>query len=210
MADKLISSLTAASALAAADLFVIEQGGNSRKATGTQVGALSRLMDVIETKTFDGTVGTYTFSGIPATYTHLELILTGRSTQVATATTVSLQVNGLSTGIYDRQSHFANNTTAGAGEVLSGTSMSLIDLAAANAVANQPGFLRINFWHYAQTTFWKVVEFHGRQANSTSTGTSYTISGDGQVRTTNAISSVTITLASGNFVSGSIATLRGV
>lgn len=39
MADKQLSALTAASALADADLFYVMQGGNSRKATGTQVRA---------------------------------------------------------------------------------------------------------------------------------------------------------------------------
>lgn len=37
MADKQLSALTAASALADADLFYVSQGGNSRKATGTQL-----------------------------------------------------------------------------------------------------------------------------------------------------------------------------
>lgn len=40
MADKQINALTAASALSTADLFVVEQGGNSRKATGSQVAAV--------------------------------------------------------------------------------------------------------------------------------------------------------------------------
>lgn len=39
MADKQLSALTAASALADADLFYVTQGGNSRKATGTQLRA---------------------------------------------------------------------------------------------------------------------------------------------------------------------------
>lgn len=40
MADKQLNALAAASALSTADLFFIEQGGNSRKATGAQILAL--------------------------------------------------------------------------------------------------------------------------------------------------------------------------
>lgn len=46
MADKEISGLTAASALAAADLFHIIQSGNSRKATGAQVATLANASAV--------------------------------------------------------------------------------------------------------------------------------------------------------------------
>lgn len=41
MANKEISGLTAAAALAGADLFIASQGGNSRKATGAQVQSLA-------------------------------------------------------------------------------------------------------------------------------------------------------------------------
>lgn len=208
MADKNLAALTAASALTAADLTYVTQSGNSRKATGQQIRELVNS-GLIETKTFDGTVGTYTFSGIPSTFTHLELIFVGRSSQSATTTQLSVQINGLSTSIYDLQSHFAIASSPGSGELLGSTDWRPILIAAANATASQAAYLNMTLHHYNQTTFYKTMDFKGRQANSTTTHAAYTISGDAQARTTNAITSITIFLASGNFVNGSVASLIG-
>lgn len=61
MADKQINALTAASALSTADLFVVEQGGNSRKATGTQVRTLARTYrGALVTKAANQTTANYT------------------------------------------------------------------------------------------------------------------------------------------------------
>lgn len=65
MANRPLSALTAASALAAADLFLVTQGANSRKATGQQI--LDFTQGVPERVLADlGPLGKVTFKGTPA------------------------------------------------------------------------------------------------------------------------------------------------
>lgn len=67
MADKQLNALTAAAALSTADLFLVEQGGNSRKATGTQVQALVRIVRAaMVKKAADQTTANYSAGAIVA------------------------------------------------------------------------------------------------------------------------------------------------
>jgi hypothetical protein len=204
MADKKISDLTSATSLASGDLFEIENaGGNSRKVTS------GLLRGIIQQYVADGTQTSYTFSSIPAIYTDLILTLSGRSTSTSAAVTVI--VNGLTTSIYDRQRVFAQSTTITADEALAAANWSaVLGLARSTDTAGFTCGGELIIHGYAQTTLHKAMTCIGRHINNASSGNGYIITSSGVVRTTAAISSVTIAAnAANNFASGSIITLYG-
>ena len=102
MADKQLSALTAASALADADLFYITQGGNSRKATGTQLKAFTaggwvRLGGAYAAAgvwdfAVDGAVANVDFTGL-AGATDIRLIMSAVTKSVSGAPIVVVSVN---------------------------------------------------------------------------------------------------------------------
>lgn len=91
MANKPLSGLTAASALAAADLFLTTQGGNSRKATGQQIIDLSQLASERVLANL-GTLGKVTFKATASLVT-----LNGASVNVAPAIPTRSIVIGVTT-----------------------------------------------------------------------------------------------------------------
>jgi len=162
-------------------------------------GALS----LFEKKDLTG-LGTYTFSSIPATANHIRFILYGRSSQAILAPEPRIRVNGLTTGIYSRQRQFSISSSPASDESLSQTFLTTLGgIPGSTAPANTAGYLDVNFFEYAGTTFRKHGTFFARQPNSTTTPTAFQLSGAFEINVTSAISSIEISLASGNFVAGS-------
>lgn len=157
----------------------------------------------------DGTQTSYTFSSIPAIYTDLILTVSARSTSTSAVCTVI--VNGLTTSIYDRQRVFAQNTTVTADEVLAGANWgACFGLTRSGDTAGFTAGGEMIIYGYAQTSLHKAMTCVARHINSATTGNGYIITSSGVVRTTAAISSITVAAnAANNFATGSLLTLFG-
>jgi hypothetical protein len=151
---------------------------------------------------------TIPFPTISATYRDLELSIAGRVTTAAvTLTNLLLQVNGDTGANYDgtRWNRFGSVVSRGT------TSLIVGQIAAATNVANLATSLTIFIPNYRATVFQKTFT----SLNATKEG----VSADGEItglqaiggfwRNTAAISSILLSIASGNFVDGSVATLYG-
>lgn len=210
-------------AVSAGDYFrMVAQSANARNSTSGATGTTSFSMFMlaepatttpglvlIDKKVATGSENSFTFSSIPQTYTDLILVVSGRST--STSAQVFVTVNGLGTGIYDRQRLFAENTTVTAAESLAQNSWSTIfGVARSGDTAGFTTGGEMTIYGYAQTSLHKAMTAIARHINSASSGNGYIISSSGVVRTTNAITSLTVALtAANNFATGSFVALYG-
>lgn len=165
-------------------------------------GDFVKIADVVTS----GSQATVTFSSIPGTYRHLKLVGYGRGSASSVASEVIAQFNGDTGANYD----FARWTRNGTSENVAQTAAVLGELSAANAPSNAAGSLEIIIPHYANTTFQKPYHGTGNARTSTITNGIGLNTTGGTWRSTAAISSMSISLASGNFVDGSVFTLYGL
>lgn len=181
-------------------------GADPAWAAATGTGA----MVLIESYAGTGSTGTKTFSSIPSTYTDLVLTIFGRTSAAVGNAAVTIQVNSLSTAIYDLQRQYALNTTNGADQTLGGTSFAnAIALGGTSLAAGDIAGSEVVLQGYAGTTFNKLIHGRSRFPSSNTTHDGYVLHFSGQVRLTSAINSITLALTSGNFVVGSLINLYG-
>lgn len=156
---------------------------------------------------------------LPAGFSDVEITVIGRTTGALAVNQCSMTFNGLSTAIYSVQRTYASGNVTPTGDnllaqtALGGTAGANFGaLAAATAPANVPGFFRLRIFGYGDTTFFKLLEFQNRQANSTTTDQSFLIVGHGSIDTTAALTSFTFTIVGGvnGFVAGSKIIVRGI
>jgi hypothetical protein len=162
---------------------------------------------LIEQQTPTGTVVTFSSLG---SYTHLEIRYSARGDQVSLSTNVNLTFNGDTGSNYDRQVMNAAATTVVGGEAIGGTSGAIATVAAASAASGNVGAGRILIPDYRGTAFNKMALNESGRVSANSSGgvnvTNFVV----QWRSTAAITSMALTLASGNFVTGSKFTLYGL
>lgn len=149
----------------------------------------------------------HTFSSIPQTYNDLILIGSGRVQGTGGATPV-VTLNGLSSNIYDIQRAYWNG---GGGNADQRNNWPRWDLTVdwpgtATAVGYHSG-LEMQVLSYTSAAF-KYMSFTGRQIVGSGPG-AYIIVGNGQIRTTDPITSLTIAPNSGQFAAGTKVTLYG-
>jgi hypothetical protein len=154
-------------------------------------------------------VGTITFSAIPQIYSNLEIRYTARGTQAATSTALGLQFNGDAGANYDTQLSRAVNATFTGAEVIASTSIVIGQISAASATAGLVGGGKINIYNYRGTTFNKVCDATDTYKTSNASGNIAIDTRGGAWRSTAAITSVTLGLASGNYEAGSKFDLYG-
>lgn len=155
--------------------------------------------------------GTLTFSAL-GSFTHLEIRYTARSTKASVnAEDLILQFNGDSGSNYDSELFYnPGATTIAAFEQLAGTSGIIGFLPAATATANRAAGGTIAIPDYRATTFDKVATATVHAAVGTTTGLIVTRVFGVTWRNVNAITSITLSLGSGNFAAGSKFTLYGL
>ena len=177
--------------------------GDGAWATPTGTGAITKVDETTPTGT------STTFSSL-GSYTHLMIVYTARGDQSATSTAMQLTFNADAGANYDAQrttfgssSSFATQTAA--------NFVQIANVTAATGVANYPSSGTIYIYDYRGTTFYKSLELQSAaEITALSAGNIVTRNCSGWWRNTAAITSITITLASGNFVSGSKFSLYGI
>lgn len=199
---------TTATSAAGDDYMVLDGATNgSRKILASNVGG---GLVLIESYTGTGSTGTKTFSSIPSTYTDLVLEITGRCSAASTAVDLAITVNGLGGTNYDDQRIFAQSTSVGGDQHIASASWpQCFALPGSTVTSTFVGGGRMTIFNYAGTSIGKVMESTSHQINNTTSGNAYQLRVTGQVRTTSAISSLTCTLASGNFTTDTLIRLYG-
>ena len=165
-------------------------------------------LHLIERQTPTGT-GTVTFSAL-GSYEHLELRYIARGTQSAAQTDFRLRFNGDSGSNYDWQYLNANGGSVAGGSTMAATSILLGTTASATAPSGAVCVGNIQIPLYRGTTLRKqTTNQQGRIAGTGGSDIHYT-SWTGQWRSTAAITSITLTLDSGNWDTGSTFDLYGI
>lgn len=159
-----------------------------------------------------GSPATLTVSGIPGTYTNLEIVITGRCDAAAQTESIITQFNGDTGTNYDS---VGNSTTGTSNNVFQSIGTASPDagfLPCASATANRSSVTRLIVGDYASTVFDKLVAGQTATTQASSGGNVFTQISTVVWRpsTPAAITSVTVSLASGNFVTGSKLTVYGL
>ncbi|MDE1766561.1 MAG: hypothetical protein KGI27_09885 [Thaumarchaeota archaeon] len=157
----------------------------------------------ISTNTVGTATPSVTFSNIPSGYLELELTITGRSDTTSATTFGNLQFNGDVGANYNYYNLLSNWNAGSTGQ----TSIHVCSFTGAGGSASYAGTCIVRLPLYSKTSFNKLVsELEGSHGSgSTSTGVSF-----GDWNNTAAITSITVTLGSGNFAPGTTFILRGL
>lgn len=203
---KKISELTSGTPVAG-DKFEFETAaGTSKQCDFGDLGA----MLLIGSSSPSGT-GTVTFSSIPTGYTDLLIVVRGRGTYSANEVGVQVTFNGDTGANYDSEYLQANSSTVSAGATTGEAFANCGAIPAANSTAsNEPGHSKVTVFDYKGTTFTK--KFAGDNGWRTADSAAGTITRQvfGNWSSTSAITSVTVALSNGNYVSGSKVSLYGI
>lgn len=152
---------------------------------------------------------TATFSSLGA-FTHLELKWSARSDAVATSVVLNINFNGDTGSNYDRENTSAAAAVLAAGESLGQTTMQIGSVTAASGTAGMVGTGTLTIYDYRGTTFQKQATALSCLRRATTSGNTLLQSHALGWRDTSAITSIVLTLGSGNFVSGSKLSLYGL
>ena len=155
-----------------------------------------------------GSSGVVTFSSIPATYKHLQLRIVGRSTFASTGEdSATLTFNGVTSGYAN---HFTISDPSSV-YAFSNTSQSsinnLIFAPMNNQTAGFVSYTMIDVADYTDTNKNKTVRAYNAYHNGTSRNLRYA---SHYVPITAALTSLTITLAQGNWTTSSRLSLYGI
>ena len=162
----------------------------------------------IEEQTPSGT-GTITFSSLGA-HTHYEIRCVVRGTQVATETNLNLTFNGDTGANYDWQTNIIGGSTVTGVNTFADTRAFVGNVSAASSTANYAGAGTIRIYNAPGTTFFKTGDSH-MQGFKAATNTNFPEYVNAFAwRNTAAITSMTLALASGNYVAGSKFSLYGI
>lgn len=167
-------------------------------------GGSSGGMTVISDQVLTSPAATVTFSSIPGNYIELYLVGQARSDAAVTTLAANLQFNGDTGTNYEYFNVNGNANSNNAGQTAIGVSI----INGASMTANVPGDFQAHIVNYSGTTFFKsVLSSNGGRLNATPT--QYVSYIHGAWLNTAAITSISITASSGNFVTGSRFTLWG-
>lgn len=168
-------------------------------------GGLAKLAETI----ISSPVSTITFSAISGSYRNLALRITCAAS-VNTNPTLSLQFNGDTAAHYDWTFAYTEGNGIATGSAgFSSTSMAWLSPIPSNALANQPAVVAILITNYTGTVFNKALTGTWMREDTTVTTGIFAGILSGTWKSTAAITSITLSLSSGNFVVGSTFSLYG-
>jgi hypothetical protein len=163
--------------------------------------------DSLATVTLSATASSITFAGIPSGYKHLQIRCFAN---ITTADAAGLQFNGDTTSSYNAHRLYGTGTAAGGAASSGGASVTSIGLPATAGFPSATstfGISIIDILDYQNVNKYKTVR--GLSAWD-GNGSGYVDFGSGLWRNTNAITSITYSAASGNFIANSSFALYGV
>ena len=155
----------------------------------------------IATTTLGSAAANISFTSISASYTDIRVVLVG--SHESTATTLRMQVNS------DTGTNYSYTELIGSGAVATsskGTSSTRINCGNANFNNTQPSFITVDWFSYAGSTNKTCLI----TANQDRNGSGSVIITVGLWRSTSAIDTINIFPATGNFATGTTATLYGI
>lgn len=174
--------------------------------TVTGLATVNRINESI----LGSSAASVTFSSIPGTYRHLKLVVSTRGDTAATSTYVTARYNGDSGANYDNQEDVGSNFSAGAAQGINDNVAIFGQCAANTASVGACGVFEVDIPDYRGTTFWKQATSSGMLSTGTGSGTMSAKQWTSRWRNTSAITSIVITPAAGNFVTGSTFSLYGL
>lgn len=159
-----------------------------------------------------GSSGILTFSAIPATFGELLVTVWGRSSAAVAASTLMLSLNGNTTPAdYDYQYMRAAGTALEGAESVGAAAFIFCGfMPGASSTASLHSAAKIWLPEYANTGAFKTVIAHAAGQSNLVAGGLYVWQASGTFESTAAISSVTLTLGTGNWTTASRARLYGV
>jgi hypothetical protein len=150
----------------------------------------------------------FDLTSISGSFKHLRLILRLRGDVAATTALVQVRLNNDSGANYQHEIHYGANTTAAAARSVGNSFWNMHNVPGASATASYFGVAVIDLVDYADTTAFKQALYRWGYFTATTTGEV------GQAfchyLSTSAISRITVSPASGNWDTGSRATLLGI
>jgi len=194
--------------------------GNTGGAQGTQgaqgfqgtQGAGGGAVTLISAQVLGSPAATISFTSISGSFNQLQLVLVARSAKSAESDTAQMQVNSDTGGNYDTAGVFTSGTGSPSNaSTIAGTNVNWL-VPAANATAGVSSAARLDFYHYAGTTFQKsgLVQA-GYIDGVASSADQLSVEGQWAWRNTGAITRIDLSLVGGsNFVTGTAAYLYGI
>jgi hypothetical protein len=155
----------------------------------------------IATTTLGSAAATISFTSISASYTDIRVVLAG--SHETTATTLRMQVNSDTGTNYSYTELIGDGATASSSR---GTSSSRINCGNANFNNTQPSLITVDWFSYAGSTNKTCLVTASQDRN----GSGSVLRTVGLWRSTSAITSVQLFPATGNFATGTTATLYGI
>lgn len=181
----------------------------SLSATGGS-GNWTQLADSLlgsDTASFD-------FTSISGSYKHLRILVVGRSSRASnTFDDVNVTLNNDTGSNYDYQwiQWSASATSSAAwNDANAATSIKGVTVPAASSTTGDVGQAEYMILNYAATTLNKAVTGSGMALGARSSGNLRVVQFGGGWRSTAAVTRVTLTMANGNWLTGSRATLYGL
>jgi hypothetical protein len=162
----------------------------------------------IATVTVGSAVSSVTFSSVPSTFTHLQIRSISRSSAAGSGRLITqIQFNSDTASNYSLHDLYGNGTSALASATAS-TTYAYVGINPANgAIANNFGAAVVDILDYANTNKFKTTRSLNGVDNN---GDGVVIFTSGAWRSTSAISSITLTCATGNFMQYSTFELYGI
>lgn len=168
--------------------------------------ALVKLSETI----LGGTATNFDFNSISGSYRSLRLIVQARGDNASANIYAHLTFNADTGANYDVQFVNANDTTVNATAVAAGAQNYALYVPGSSAPSGSAGLCEIMIANYAGTTFHKSYSIVRGVSQGTAAANQYHTTGVGRWRNTAAITRVTLTIDTGNFIAGSVATLYGL
>lgn len=179
--------------------------GDSGSATCGGGGALT----LISRQTLSSTAASITFSSIPGTFVDLILRCEGRGAASANFISALITFNSDTSANYRHLFLQGTGSTVSVQSGFSDTSIDVFDIPAASATANYSGGGQITINDYSGTSFFKHAEATNGLLESAAAANTFHYSGSWWWASTSAITQITITSSSGNFVIGTTCGLFG-
>jgi hypothetical protein len=164
--------------------------------------------ELISSQLLGSDTASVTFSSIPQTFKHLQLRYVTRSTNVAGASSISPRANGDSASNYSTHGLNGNGSAASSFNIASWSSLGYIQINGSDVSSSIFAHGIFDLLDYTNTNKFKTARTLSGYHNGGSDRNTRLASG--HWRNTNAVTSLTLSDAGGNFAAGSRFSLYGI